>query len=196
MKLLALICPVCGTWLKPGAEDVVWPCAQCGTAVSLSEAGVQSLEVQYALTASPADDTTLTWLPFWLFNGRVHLSQRQTQSGSRGDQDAATAFWAAPRRFFVPAWDILQSQAREIGVQLLQTQPNYQAGDPPPAARFPPAILAAADALKLIEFLILTLEARRSDWLKQIEFHIEAGPATLWLLPARRTGQSWQLDAQ
>ena len=126
----------------------------------------------------------MQWLPFWVFHGRVHLAQRETQGGSRSAQKQAEAFWQEPRRLFVPAWDIPLSEAREIGRELVERQPVYQAGSWPNGATFTEATVAPEDALKLLEFIIITIEAQRKDWLRHLQFWLEVGAPELWLLPA------------
>jgi hypothetical protein len=37
--------------------------------------------------------------------------------------------------------------------------------------------------LRLLEFVVLAIEARRDDWLKALDFRIEAGEPQLWALP-------------
>jgi hypothetical protein len=43
-----------------------------------------------------------------------------------------------------------------------------------------PVVVSAEDARKMLEFLILAVEASRDDWLKTLDFQIEAGPPELW----------------
>ena len=50
----------------------------------------------------------------------------------------------------------------------------------------------AGDAAKLLDFIVLTIEARRDDDLKKIDFSIEPGPAQLWALPATGGSGRWK----
>jgi hypothetical protein len=48
-----------------------------------------------------------------------------------------------------------------------------------------------------LEFVILSLEAQRPDWLKSIQFQIDVRKTTLWALPAKRLGENnWKILAQ
>lgn len=190
MKLLLLRCPTCQQPLQPGEDDVVVVCAACATAVSLGDNGVAVVEIQYA---QPNDNRPIThWFPMWLFNGQVNLLERTTQGGSRRADAEAEAFWSQPKRLYVPAWELPVPQARQMGRQLLEQQPVWRAGERPSAGQMVAAVLTPEDALKLLDFIILTVEAERSDWLKNIEFTISAPPPTLWAIPSQLKGDTPQ----
>lgn len=194
MKLIALLCPVCGQRLVPDADEaVVISCGNCATAVSLTDQGIATANVQYA---APSDDTAGHWLPLWQFNATVNFTQRDTQGGSSSAREAAARFWAEPRRLYVPAWSLPVSRARKLGASLVQAQPVFRAVDRPQGAQLQTAVVNTDDALKLLEFVILSLEAQRDDWLKAVEFTIDAGPPQLWAIPARHDGgDRWTLLA-
>ena len=196
MKLLALRCPQCAQPVQPDTDDaVVMSCRNCFTAVSISDSGLQEMSVQFA--APTADAGISDWLPFWIFKAQVNLQDRQTQGGNRKDREAAAHFWATSRRLYVPAWELPVRQAREIGGDLVKRQTQFQPIDPLAEAVLKTAVVTATDALKLLEFVVLTLEAQRSDWLKSIRFEIDAKPPTLWALPAHHQGgYNWQILAQ
>jgi hypothetical protein len=67
-------------------------------------------------------------------------------------------------------------------------QPGYQTVAQPADARLTPVTLTTEDALKMLEFIILAIEARRADWLESFDFHLEVGEAALWVLPADDRG--------
>jgi len=52
----------------------------------------------------------------------------------------------------------------------------------PSGVRLTPVVVSAEDARKLLEFLVLSLEAGRDDWLKTLDFQIEVGAPELWAL--------------
>jgi len=195
MKLLALRCPVCAQPLLPDEDEtIVMSCGGCYTAVSIDDHGINPTDIQFA--AATAGEIT-DWLPFWIFQARVHLTERDTQGGKRSDREEAAHFWASSRKLYVPAWEMPLTQAREMGSVLVNKQPQFQPINPPPQTRIKAASVTAEDALKLLEFVVLSLEAQRSDWLKSIQFHIEAGQPTLWAVPAVRKGEhNWQLLAE
>lgn len=187
MKLIALRCLNCTQPLPAENEDVVVVCGHCGTAVVIDDRGLSRIEVCFAMptaaTATAVPEET-GWLPFWVFDGRVHIQKRETQGGNRTSQGEAEQLWGTSRRLYVPAWNLPLQQAQAIGSTLVQAQPDYHLIDKPATVSMTAAIIAEEDALKLLEFIILAIEARRPDYLKDLVFKLEMGPGQLWALPA------------
>jgi hypothetical protein len=191
MKLLALRCPQCAHALAPHHDDVVvMGCPNCRTAVRVDVSGLNATEIQYA---TPAKEQIDAWLPFWLFNGQVHIERRTTQGSNRRARQQSEQLWGAPRCLYVPAWNLSMHDACEMGSHLVQQQPTFQAIPQPEGALVEEATMMPDDALKFLEFVVLTVEAQRKDWLKDIKFHIEADPPQLWAVPAQRSGNGWTI---
>ena len=181
MKLVALRCPECNQTLAPENDHIVVACERCHTAVHIGDEGLTRVPVHYAAPRPEAQATH--WLPFWVFHGRVHLTQRVTQDSGSG-QTEAERLWGEPCSLYVPAWELSLKQAQEIGSRMIQSQPVYEPVAQPAQVRLTPVTLTTDDALKMLEFIVLAIEARRSDWLKSLDFHLDVGQAALWALPA------------
>jgi hypothetical protein len=179
MTLVVVRCPSCGNALTPGDDDLVIACAQCGAGLHLSDIGLEPIEIRYAQTNLAQ---TRTWRPWWIFKGSVNLIKRETQGGNRSDE--ARKFWAQPRVMCVPAWELSIGAVKSTGVQMLRQPPVLNAVPRPSGAQLTPTVVSAEDARKMLEFLILTLEASRDDWLKTLDFTIEAGLPELWAIAA------------
>ena len=191
MKLLALRCPTCAQPLKPQNPEVIVLRCDCGTAVSLSDTGLNTITLQFA---APAVEKFDAWLPLWLFNGRVHITNRQTQGRNKQAEQDAEQLWNYPRRLYVPAWDLPTETASQLGGDLVQRQPSFERTDQPENAPFIEAVVTPEDALKLLEFVVLNVEAARKDWLKSLEFHIETTTPQLWAIPALKDGSGWRMQ--
>lgn len=181
MKLLALRCPNCNHSLAPENEHIVVACERCYAAVHLGDEGLTQVPVRYAAPRSEAQVTG--WLPFWVFQGRVQIKRRTTQGGGSG-QAEATRLWGQPRDLYVPAWELSLSEAQGIGSNMIQRQPAFRPLAQPAEAHFTPVTLTTGDALNMLEFIVLAIEARRPDWLKSLDFELEVGEPALWALPA------------
>jgi hypothetical protein len=179
MMLIVVRCPSCGTALSPDDADLIIACAQCGAGLHLADEGPEPIEIQYAQTSLARVNA---WHPWWVITGSVDLIKRETQSGNRSDE--ARRFWAQPRVMCVPAWDLSLTAVKQAGVQMLQQPPVLKAIPRPIGAKLTPAVVSAEDARKMLEFLIFTLEAGRDDWLKTLDFTIEAGLPKLWAMAA------------
>jgi len=188
MKLLLLRCPRCNQALSPGNDDVVVQCPNCQAAVGIGDGGLQLLAAQYVTPAQPPE----TWLPFWVYRAQVNIEARRTQGGRSADEESK-AFWAQPRRVYIPAWACELAQARDLITNLLEKQPFLSAVPPPEGAAFVPAAITTEDGRKLLELVIVTLEAQRKDWMEHLKFDLRLDSEALWLLPARSGGEGWSL---
>lgn len=168
-------------------------CPQCKTAVFFSDQGLQAIPVTYG--APEAGASAAEWYPFWLLPARVEITSRSVQSGNRTDAEMAQRFWAEQRPMFVPAWDLPARAARELGSRMLHEKPAYRAIDRPESAGMHVATIDPDDARKLLEFIIVTVEANRRDWLRDLQFQVEVGTPQLWALPMQEDNGSWQVVA-
>ena len=189
MKLLLLRCPNCNHALAPGQDDQIVQCPNCRSAVAINEGGLDILSAQYAASAT---ENPPTWLPFWVYRGRVTILKRKTQAGKSADS-TARAFWAEPRRVYIPAWACDLIEARDMVEALLEEQPALEAVAPSEGAAFASGVTTPDDARKLLELVIVTIEAERSDYLEAFEFDLSLESEALWLLPAERRKDEWNL---
>ncbi|MFN2189678.1 MAG: hypothetical protein ACK2T3_13015 [Candidatus Promineifilaceae bacterium] len=182
MKLILLQCPNCSQALKPDNDDIVIACPNCHLAVHLGAAGLSITNIQYAVPTSRKGGDQSVWVPFWVFQGQIHIRKRDTQ-GRRSNTSDSFKTWEAVRRFFVPAWDVSVHTAQDLGTKLTLRQPDLQQISPPAPVNLIPVSVADEDALKMVEFIVLAIEARRKDWLKSLDFDVEVGEPVLFALP-------------
>ncbi len=191
MKLIPLRCPNCNEPIKPGNDIVVFGCTNCHTPVHISQAGPKKLDIRYAIWSKDKAGTR-QWVPFWVFEGRVIITKRETQGGRRSSSKDSKELWGSSRRLYVPAWDLPLHSAQDVGSKMTQRQPAIEFIEPPADRQLVSASVSQADALSLLEFIVLAIEARRKDWLKDLEFELKVGEPQLWGLPtegsSRRRG--------
>lgn len=199
MKLVALRCPECNEALSAKDEHIVVTCERCGTAVRLGDQGLSRVSVSYARPKSGT--RSIRWRPFWVFHGRVHIHRRDAEEGGsgmakvlgllnlgHGSGDDRLAIWEGPRDLYVPAWEMSPQAAKGLGGNLIHSQPSLEHVPQPTDARFTPATLTPEDALKMLDFIVLSIEAQRPDWLENLAFKLEVGEPALWALPFDNTG--------
>lgn len=189
MKLLLLRCPQCNHALAPAQDAQVVQCPNCRSAVAINEGGLSLLAVLYAV-ASREDPPY--WLPFWVYRGQVTIQERQTQGGRSAEKDAQ-AFWAGPRQVLIPAWDADLLQARDMISDLIHQQPTLKVLTNPEGLSFEPAVITREDGRKLLELVIVTIEAERKDYMELLSYDLRLDSEVLWLLPAERMGDDWNL---
>lgn len=174
IELVPLLCIKCETPIPAEPDEIAWVCARCGQGMLLDETkGLLPLQVQYSASI-PAG---ATGRPFWVMDGQVNL-QRELYSGNKNAD--AQLMWARPHRFTIPAYTCPLETLLQYGPQLLLKPPALQSG---PAASFQPVTLSPGDIQALAEFIVVAIEAERSDMLKQIVVSVKLGEPVLWILP-------------
>jgi hypothetical protein len=138
------------------------------------EQGLAPLEVHYS--ASMPVDTV--GKPYWVAVGRVELT-RETYDRSRIQGDA-WRLWTEPRRFFIPAYTCSLDDMISLGPELLLEPPALDPGSP---VRFEPVTLSVKDLVPMADFIVLGIEADRSDKLKEVQISVELSNPELWILP-------------
>jgi len=176
IELIPLVCLQCGTPIPAGVEEVAWVCTQCGKGMMLDlQKGLLPLQVNYASTIAP----DAVGKPFWVAKGRVTLQREAFGSSNKQDSEAAQ-FWGDLRSFFIPAFSCTLEEVIEYGTHLLQRPPELQPGPP---LRFEAVTLPAQDIHPAAEFIVMAIEAGRSDKARQIDFNLQLHDPVLWILP-------------
>ena len=189
MKLLPLLCPNCNHQLPANNDDVVVACPNCRQATLIENAGISLFPIRY-IAPNPKAQVT-HWLPLWVYTGKVHMQQRKTQAGN--SQRESAALWGQARRFYVPAWDIALNNIKTIATNLIVQQPTYQPTQPPTNALLTSAVVERKDAGKLLDLIVLSIEAERGDYLKNIQYQLELNDPEMWAMPSKQSKQGWQL---
>jgi len=173
--LVPLLCVKCSTALPAEPDQVAWVCAVCGQANYLDdEQGLQPLDIYYDNNLAQ----NATGKPYWVAGGQVTL-QRETFGSSKSKD--AQQFWSQPRRFFIPAYAATLEELLSRATELLLNPPVLQAGAANP---FQAVVLDIQDVSAAAEFLVVAVEAGRSDRLKKVDFQLKLSRPVLWVLPA------------
>ncbi|MGQ0601378.1 MAG: hypothetical protein ACT4QE_06735, partial [Anaerolineales bacterium] len=176
ITLQPLLCANCRTNLPAYPDEVAWRCSNCGVGWQLSDTaptGLEMLSLHFDARCNPQ----VHGRPFWVASGMVGLN-RDTFSGDESKK--ATQVWAQPRQFFVPAFTCPLDTLIELGRELLLKPPGLQPGEP---ARFTAVTLLPKDVRALAEFIVMSLEAERSDKIETITFDLRLQKPELWVLP-------------
>jgi hypothetical protein len=173
--LVPLVCLECSSPLPAEPDQVAWVCPVCNQANYLDdELGLQPLDIYYAASLSQ----NATGKPYWVADGQVTV-QRETFGSSKNNE--AQLFWSQTRRFFIPAYSAPLENLLTQAANLLTDPPNLQAGA---RARFEPVTLDIKDVAAAAEFILIAIEAGRSDRLKKVDFQLKLSKPVLWILPA------------
>lgn len=185
MKLLALLCPKCQHPLNPQNDHLLVVCENCYTPIEIGDEGLRQIELTFA---APQEGIPVThWQPFWIFEGQTQLIKREIQ-GRRSNTNDAREFWQQPRQLYVPAWDLAPHTAQKVGRSMILEQPRFERIPGPELFHLLPVVVNREDAVKLLEFIVMAIEARRDDWLKKLAFRLQVLAPVLWAIPANERG--------
>lgn len=195
MKLVALFCPSCRAALDPQSDEVVaMRCIECETAVAITETGPQQITPNWGIPSG--EDEVTDWLPFWQIDFKLNMTKRVTQGGSGSAARAAQKFWQDPHTIYVPAWTVHIPRVQDMIIGQFRRERTYVSGEPPPHVGMIEATLTVDDSLKFLDMAVLTYEARRADYLKDIAYTIEPTATAFWILPGRYKTDSDKILAQ
>jgi hypothetical protein len=156
-------------------EEVAWVCEQCGQGLLLNEE--KGLVAQDLFFSAQIAQNGIGH-PYWVSRGQVTITNRQTY---KGDQTkAAMEFWASQHLFFVPAWNVSVEEVVSSGVKLLRSPLGIQPGG---RTRLYGVVLAPRDVRPLAEFMVMSIEADRSDAMRELLFKLDLDPPQLWVMP-------------
>lgn len=175
VELIPLKCIRCGTPISAEVDEVAWVCVQCGEGQQIGDNGLETLEIQYSQEIQPPKKGR----PFWVSKGIVYL-ERQTYSGLGKKTRDSESFWNNPRKFFIPAFSYPIDEFTRVGVQWLRTPPTLTSG---PSVDFEPVTVTSDDLQAWAEFLVMAVEAERTDKVKSVQFELQLDEPQLWILP-------------
>ena len=179
VSLIPMFCIRCQSPLPAQPEELVWVCANCGQGQILTDGGLKAQAIRYT-NGIPAGQPGK---PVWVAQGTATLRREiyGTSLFGGNQQDDMATFWAAPRWFFIPAYELPLEQALEVGAQMLRQPPPLQEISGP--LPFFPITVSPEDARSLAEFIVMAIEAGRSDKLKKLDMQLDLAAPELWIFP-------------
>ncbi|TAK13181.1 MAG: hypothetical protein EPO32_06005 [Anaerolineae bacterium] len=175
IRLLALKCPQCSTSIPAGLDEVAWTCATCKTGLLLDEEKTLARLAFHYGEGIPAGQPGR---PFWVAQGKVTLNRESRNMF--GKDDESFKYWAAGRRFFIPAYACDVDELVNMAITFLNDQPDLKPG---PAVPFHPVTMLPGDMMPVAEYVVVGVEALRKDQVKKVNFTLDLSEPELWILP-------------
>lgn len=183
--LVPLDCPACGAPLAAEADDVVFYCTACRSGFRHDPDAPRALApVEVAFVSAPTVPAA-GWLPFWVLPARLEILRRDASGAFLG------ALWnlltgeggeAAPAdpAFVVPAGALPIEHV--VALTVRYTTERLGLGERL-GERLTGGVLDAADAAQLARYALITVEAEKSDTLRDLDVRLELGPPRLLGVP-------------
>lgn len=194
--LVPLDCPACGAPLAAEADDVVFYCTACRSAFRHDPEAPRALApVEVAFVSAPTVPAA-GWLPFWVLPARLEIVRREASGGLvAGLLSFFTGEGGEPSpadpAFVVPAFEL----PIELVVRLTVRYTTERLGlGERLGERLTGGVLDSADAAKLAHYALITVEAEKSDLLRDLEVRLDFGPPRLLGVPWVLRGNGERVD--
>jgi len=170
-KLVAIKCKNCDSGLVVAVNDNITYCQSCGSGWEIIEGGLKPIEINFAAAAIRGDGE-LVYKPFWLVTANIQIHSRESSGGffsnlfgGSKEQTSGTI------KFYVPAFTCELEKMKNIALAFTSSNPA------PSPQKFNTKLIGfnygKEDAKKLSEFLLITIEAEKSDTMKTFEYDIQ-----------------------
>jgi len=189
MKVIQVRCPNCNTPIMSKQKDLLFHCQQCGT-LHVRDGGINLVDYEIADFARGAPAQGRTYVPFWRIYARFTILRMDTTGGSmyklanwaKGGQGASGDVF-----IFVPAPDLDPATFKNLATTFTANWPKYATRLDFGGAPRIPAYLSKEEAMKLANFVIITIEAEKPGVLQNLEYDLEIKDARIIYLPFNST---------
>lgn len=170
-KLVAVKCKSCDSGLTVEVNDSVVYCGSCGNGWEIVKDELQPLEINFAKPLIQGQGEVV-YRPFWLVKTYLKINSRDASGGWTstlfGGNTKATE---GEVTFYVPAFWMTIESVKNIGGTF--TVKNPVASPQKYNVKMTGFNYNKADAKKIAEFIFLSIEAEKSDTMRNIDYDMD-----------------------
>lgn len=192
-KLKALTCAKCGSGLVVEVNDNITYCTSCGSGFEINEGKLQPIEINFAAAAIRGDGEVV-YKPFWFIKAHVDIQERKASGnffknlfGGSGENAAGDL------AFYIPAFYCPLESMKNLATQF--TVKNPVASPQKYNTKLVGFAYGKEDAKKLAEFILISLEAEKSDTMKTFKYNITFNEMEILGIPFNKTSEGRYTDA-
>jgi hypothetical protein len=183
MRVLQIKCPRCQQPIYSKTKDLAFYCPHCRT-MHVRDGGVHIIDFDIAEFNVNAPQDRV-YMPFWRLFSTVRIDQSQVAGGTlyklgrllKGTANGGNLF------IYVPAWHTEVQEFKRWAMDMTESQPMYSLGtDFANVERLPTAV-TREEAMKMADFVIVTMEAERPGTLQYLNYSLQVHDARLVYLP-------------
>jgi hypothetical protein len=168
-KLIALKCTSCGSGLTVEINDNVVYCSNCGNGYEIADDKLVPMEINFAHPAIQGQGEVV-YKPFWLMNINVNITSRDAAGGFVSNLFGGSSKMSGDVLFYVPAFWMTIDSVKNIGGAF--TMKNPVASPQKYNVKMTGFTFSKEDAKKIAEFIFLSIEAEKSDTVRNIEYQM------------------------
>jgi len=191
--LEAVKCKKCDSGLVVEMNDNIVYCSSCGSGYEIINGEFLPIEINFAAAALRGDGE-LIYKPFWLVKTKVEILDRKAGGnflknlfGGSGEQTSGNI------NFYIPAFYCSLESMKNLSTQF--TSRNPVASPQKYNTKLTGFVYGKEDAKKLSEFLLISLEAEKSDTMKNFNYKIDFETMEVLGIPFYKLAEGRYKDA-
>jgi len=168
-KLIAIKCPSCDSGLVVEVNDNVVYCSSCGNGYEIINDKLEPIDINFAKPLVQGQGE-MVYKPFWLLNIHVKILSRDSSGGWISNLFGSSNKTEGEVLFYVPAFWMMIDSVKNLGVTF--TLKNPVASPQKYNVKMTGFNFSKEDARKIAEFIFLSIEAEKSDTIKNIQYQM------------------------
>ena len=193
LRLIPLKCKKCGSLLNADTRDVVYYCGNCDSGFELinEKDELVPVNIDFAIPNKNMD-TEKIYLPFWVFDADIKINSRDAAGSITGF--IMNIFGAKNKhggKFYVPAFETSLENIRKLGLEFTKSQPEFNIIK---KGKLNGCSCSSKDAEKIADFIFLSIEAGKSDMLKNITYSLGLSSPKVIAVPFYKLSGSGMID--
>ena len=191
--LEAVKCKNCGSGLIVEVNDNIVYCTNCGSGYEIEDGNMNPIEINFAAPAIRSEGEII-YKPFWLMKAEVNVTDRTADGGffksMFGKEDGTGS---ATINFYIPAFYCDVNKMKKISMAFTASNPVAS----PQKYNSPLMGFAYSkwDAQKFCEFVLISMEAEKSDTMKTFEYLIDYKEMSILGIPFYKHANGTMQDA-
>ena len=192
-KLRALTCGKCGSGLVVEVNDNITYCTSCGSGFEIEDGDLKPIEINFAAAAIRGDGE-MVYKPFWFIKAHIEVHERKAAGNFLknmfgGSNENASGELA----FYIPAFYCSLDSMKNLATQF--TVRNPVASPQKYNTKLVGFAYGKEDAKKLAEFILISLEAEKSDTMKSFKYTITFNDMEILGIPFYKGADGRYTDA-
>ena len=191
--LEAVKCKKCDSGLMVEVNDNIVYCSSCGSGFEIINGELVSIEINFA-SAAIRGEGEMIYKPFWLLKAHINIAERKASGNFLknifgGSNDNTSGNIA----FYIPAFYCSIESMKNLATQF--TIRNPVASPQKYNTKLIGFAYGKEDAKKLAEFILISMEAEKSDTMKSFNYDMKFDSMEILGIPFYKTGNGGLKDA-
>ncbi|MBS1519324.1 MAG: hypothetical protein JSS91_14670 [Bacteroidetes bacterium] len=179
--LEAVRCKNCGSGLTVEVNDNIVYCSSCGSGFEQIDGEMKDIEINFA-AAAVRSEGELIYKPFWLLNTTINITEREASGNFiKNLFGGSNDFTGGDILFYIPAFYCKIETMKNLSTKF--TLKNPVASPQKYNSRLTGFAYGKEDAAKLAEFILISLEAEKSDVIKRFKYEIKINSYSILGIP-------------